>query len=1360
MKTLLRLFFATLVISSATLYAQDRYAFNDKADGFSLSSRSNNTLTILHNVSGITIETTNRDGVEGQFITLSGIHIANDAGAPDLPSGSTFVAIPNGAKASVKMVNAKTKTLKDIDLIPAPQPQLENDNSPAIYRKDMNIYGRDAFYPATPYQISEVMTVRGMEMVQVGVMPFQYNPVTKELVVYENLELEITLEGGDGTYGDLRYRSPEWDQILSDLLLNRDVLQEVDYGERLRKHYENRETGCEYIIITPDNEEFVQLADSIKRFRTLQGIPTEIYTVSQCGGNNSQAIRNFIRDAYNDWDMPPTAVLILGDHNTDPTKGVVSVTMNNHPGGSDYNPYISDHSYSVMGNNHMPEIILGRITGRNYDELYHMIKKDLDYERTPPTDPDFYDHPITAMGFQLERWFQLCSEVVNGFWEHALGKHPVRLNAIYQGNPGSQWSSAQRTNTIVNYFGPDGCGYIPRTMSHLTDWSATGAKVNQAINSGAFIIQHRDHGNEEVWGEPSYTIGNIKNLNNEHLVYVMSNNCLTGRFNYNGPDGCFAEVFHRHQHGALGLIAATEVSYSFVNDVYVWGAYDNMWPEFMPSYGTEHPTNFLLPAFGNAAGKYFLRQSSWTDNEVKEITYYLFHQHGDTFMNLYSEVPRNVEVEMLPVLTAGSGSYEIKTEEGATIALTANGQIIGFGYGTGDVQQITVSPQLPGTMVKLTITKQNCYRYEHNISVIPSEGPYLIFDGFTVNDANGNGNQSIDYNEDCQLNVTLRNVGSSAIDNITATLTCQDPAIQILQNTSQYNHINALETSLNENAFAVHFSDAIEDGKSIRFFLSMEGNDYQFNDSIDIVVNAPKFAFTSLTLSDEAGNPIDRLSKGASAWMSFELANTGHSQSAEAASNLQIMAPFLDIEANPFFVPEMEAGTTYNNTFKVTVLDNAPEGGILHYAIKAESGYYQTIMESEIPLGYTMEDFEDEQLNPNLTWNTGNGNKAWTIIEDENAPGGHCLKSPVLEDNKTSYVYIGVNTNVDDKISFYHRTSTENGDKLVFMINSETVQTWGGQTDWTRSEFDLKAGQNTLRFGFKKNAQNSGGDDCVMSDQICLPPMAELILYAGDDEDVCASTSYIPNSYVYHQQSIQWSSDGDGSFDDNTLIHPTYTFGENDLTAGEVVLHLTAVSELNGIQAVDKVTLTLKEDLTNMTPGAPVGDTVIDLSQTQQSVYQTINPKPYNVNWAIEPEQAGTLHEDGNQTTITWNSDFRGIATLSYVLDNGCGTSEPSTVTSIRVFNSTGLTEYEGPNLQVYPNPAKDLLFVKARFNQSGTTVLRVFDDQGRLVMESMSNNDHEVLDDSIRLTGLRSGIYFIQVLQGEEGRFARFIVM
>ena len=1359
MKQLHQLFLTLILLLGYALNAQTEYKFNDKPNGFSVKSKSNTTLHIDYNVNAVTIEDVQRSGMEGQSITISGIHIANEAGAPDLPSSSAFVAIPNGSKPSIKLVNAKTKTFHNIDLIPAPQPQLDNNKSPAVYQKDMDIYGHNANYPALPYQLSEVMTVRGVEMVQVGVMPFQYNPVTKELVVYEELELAFSTEGGDGNYGDLRYRTPEWDQILSDMLLNRDVLPKVNYGERLRKHYENRETGCEYIIITPDNEEFIQLADSVKQFRTLQGIPTEVYTVSQCGGNNSQSIREFIRNAYNNWDMPPAAVLILGDHSSNPSQGVVSVTMNNHPGGDSYNPYISDHTYSVMDNTHMPEIIIGRITGRNYEELYHMIKKDLDYERTPPADPNFYDHPITAMGFQLERWFQLCSEVVHGFWEHELGKHPVRLNAIYQGTPGSQWSTAQHTNTIINYFGPNGCGYIPQNMSHLNDWSATGAKVNEAINNGAFIIQHRDHGAEEVWGEPSYAIGNIKKLTNENLTYVMSNNSLTGRFNYTGPDGCFAEAFHRHQYGALGLIAATQVSYSFVNDVYVWGMYDNMWPDFMPTYGTEHPTNFLLPAFGNAAGKYFLRQSSWTDNEVKEITYYLFHQHGDAYMNLYSEVPRDLEVEMYPVLTAGSGQFEIKTEENACICLTVDDQIIGFDYGTGDVQLITVTPQQPGTTAKLTITKQNCYRFEHNITVIPAEGPYLIFNDFTVNDENGNGNQAIDYNESCQLNVTLRNVGSNDIENITTTLSSQHPEIQVLQNTSTYSHIDALGTLSGNDAFVVHFGDAIEDGTPIRFFLHMENNGYQFNDSIDIVVNAPKYHFTNITLTNSEGNAIDRVYPGETAWMNFSLTNEGHSKSAEATSRLQIMAPFLDIEENPLTIPEIEAGATYNTAFKVMLHDNSPQGGILHYLVQAESGFYQTDMASEIPLGYTMEDFEDDQLNPNLTWNLGSGDKAWTIIEDETAPGGHCIKSPALENNKSSYLYIGVTTTVDDVISFYHKTSTENGDKLLFMINSQTVDSWGGETEWTRSEYPLKAGTSTIRFGFKKNAQGSGGNDCVLIDQICLPPMAELIIYAGDDAYVCSSTTYTTNSYAFYQNEIQWSTTGDGHFDDNTLVSPKYTFGTNDLNNGTVVLNMSAVSTLNGVQMSDQVTVTLLEDLAGFIPTAPIGDTTVDVHQTTQSEYQLLDPLPSNVLWILEPETAGSVATTGNHATIDWNSNYSGTATLSYMIDNGCGVSDPSEQLSIKVFNSNNLDEHEGQGLMVYPNPAKDVLVVKAGFSQSGSALIRIFDYQGKLVMECTSDTNDAFLNKTIQVNDLNRGIYLMQVLQGEEAYLTRFVL-
>lgn len=1355
MKELRHLFITLVLLSGLTLTAQTEYKLNNLQDGFSLGSRNNNTTTIVHNVSAVTLEQTDLEGLEGQFITMNGIHIANTAGAPDLPSSSTFVAIPNGSTPTVKMVNAKTKTIKDVDLVPAPQPQLDDDNSPAVYQKDMSVYGRNAFYPATPYNISEVTTIRGVDMVQVGVMPFQYNPVTKELIVYEDLELELTTEGGDGTYGDLRYRNPEWDQILSDMLLNREVLPEIDYGERLRKHYESRETGCEFIIITPDNEEFIQLADSIKKFRTDQGVPTGIYTVSQCGGNDGNSIRNFILNAYNNWDMPPAAVLILGDHNTDGTQGVVSYTMNNHPGGDGYNPYISDHRYSVTGNNHMPNVIIGRITGRDYDELYHMIKKDLDYERTPPTNPSFYDEPITAMGFQLERWFQLCSEIVNGFMEHELGKHPVRVNAIYQGTPGSRWSTYEHTNTVVNYFGPNGCEYIPSNMSHLTDWSGTGNKVNDAINSGAFILQHRDHGAEEVWGEPSYNTGYIRRLTNPDLTFVMSCNCLTGRFNYGGTngDGCFAEVFHRHQHGALGLIAATQVSYSFVNDVYVWGMYDNMWPDFMPTYGTQHATNFIRPAFGNAAGKFFLRQSSWTDDYVKEITYYLFHHHGDPYMNLYSEVPQQLNVEMLPVVMAGSGQYQLKVDEGASICLTVNDQIIGFDYGTGDIQNVAITPQVPGTTVKLTITKQNYYRYEHLLTTIPAEGPYLIYNAIQINDEAGNGNQAVDYNETCDLGVSIHNVGSESIGNITATLSCDNAKVQILQGQTTFGTVGTDEIIQADNAFTVRFDEAFDDQEPLRLYLAMNAGDYSYGDSIDIRVNAPVISCTNVSFTNAEGEPTDRFFQGETSMMIFNITNSGHSKSLDLSNQLNIKAPFLDITENTLPLEAVDAGETAQVAFQVNMHDNASKGNILDYSLDINSGIRDIKFENRAMLGYTTEDFEDEVLNPNIQWNLGSGSKKWYIVEDETAVEGFCIHSPAINNNATAKLALSIRCALPESFTFSHKTSTEPGDELILSINSKEMGTWSGISDWEQSTFELNEGQNVIIFTYKKNGQGSGGDDCVMIDHLLFPPMEELFIFAGDDTEICSNEPYTPNSCALHPEEILWTTSGDGSFDDPNLEQPSYSFGIADKQNGQVVLSMT-VTDVHNTTQTDELAISLIEDLSEITPEEPAGDTLIDLRLISISDYNANVSTEYDIAWSLEPEEAGTLIMGGNMANIVWNSEFRGNATLTYTIGNICGNSEVSLPLNIQVMNSTDVNENLDVPVTVYPNPARDQIHVKAAGIEGEFTV-RIVDVLGRIVAETKGTSE-AILNTS----HLQNGVYNIQVLSQISGILSQTILI
>jgi hypothetical protein len=196
----------------------------------------------------------------------------------------------------------------------------------------------------------------------------------------------------------------------------------------------------------------------------LQGIRTGVFTLTDIGGNNTSLIESFIDNAYNTWTIPPAAILLMADYGTGPATGN-GITSPFHSG------FISDNVYACIGTqDYLADIVLARMTAQNNTHLQNIIRKSLDYERNPSTNPNFYANPVTAMGYQSDRWFQICSEIINGFFEFVLLKQPVRENAGYtNGSAPPSWSTNQNTSLIINHFGPNGLGYIPATPSHLTD---------------------------------------------------------------------------------------------------------------------------------------------------------------------------------------------------------------------------------------------------------------------------------------------------------------------------------------------------------------------------------------------------------------------------------------------------------------------------------------------------------------------------------------------------------------------------------------------------------------------------------------------------------------------------------------------------------------------------------------------------------------------------------------------------------------------------------------------------------------------------------------------------------------------------
>jgi hypothetical protein len=151
------------------------------------------------------------------------------------------------------------------------------------------------------------------------------------------------------------------------------------------------------------------------------------------------------------------------------------------------------------------------------------------------------------------------------------------------------------------------------------------------------------------------------------------------------------------------------------------------------------------PSFGNVAGKYFLQQSSWPYNTSNKAvtTYYLFHHHGDAFMTVYSEMPQNLTVAHEPVILSGLGIFNVTADNGSLIALTLNNEILAVAEGTGAPVSLSIPIVTPGETVKLTITKQNYYRYSADLQVIPPTGAYIIFESAVVNDSSYGFTQAI-----------------------------------------------------------------------------------------------------------------------------------------------------------------------------------------------------------------------------------------------------------------------------------------------------------------------------------------------------------------------------------------------------------------------------------------------------------------------------------------------------------------------------------------------------------------------------------------------------------------------------------------
>jgi len=1146
--------------------------------GISLQKNDAQGVTIGFSIKEFDISSRSFNGETMQEIGLTGNFLPNAEGAPNLPVISRYVAIPQGSQAAIEIKRQRTETVSNIDMAPAPRIPLDTERGPLQYNKDLSIYSKNALYPQQPVIVSQPKKIRGVDVVLVSITPYQYNPVTKELVVIRDIEVNVNFTGGNGHFGEDRLRSRFWDPILKDNILNSESIQPIDYSARMAYQTSHRETGCEYLIIVPNDPMFSQWADTIKKFRTEQGILTKIVTLQEIGNNTTTAIENYINNAYNNWDIPPAAFLMMADHGTNAQTQIPAPIWDNY--------CVSDNLYADVDNDDLPEIAHARMTAQTAAHLQTMVTKFIEYETNPPTSADFYNKPITALGWQTERWFQICSEVVGGFWKNSLNKQPVRINAVYQGNPNSDpWSTATNTATVVNYFGPNGTGYIPATPQELGGFSGgTPSQVNDALNAGSFMLQHRDHGYEQGWGEPGYTSSNIPGLTNVgKLSYIMSVNCLTGKYNYSSE--VFAEKFHRYTYnnqnaGAVGILAASEVSYSFVNDVFVWGMYDNMWTNFLPDYGALFEERDLIPAFGMCAGKIFLQQSSWPYNTSnKEVTYNLFHCHGDAFLDVYSEVPQQLTVSHNEVMLAGLSTFDVTANEGAFIALSANGEIIGTGVGTGSPVAIPVNTPAIGTVVKIVVTKQNYFRHTSSVIVISPENPYVVSTAVAINDPAGNNNQKLDFGETAFLSVTEENLGNTDSQNTLVTLNLTDPNITIVDNTENYGVVPAHQNVTVPSGFQVQVANNVPNGYTATVQATATNGTDTWVSNLALTCYAPALSVAgTIDIDDsQSGNNNGRLDAGETVDLIINNYNNGGATALNAIASLASSSGWITINSATYNVGDIAPLASPTAVFNVTAHPNCPAG--LHIPINytLTAGSYTLEHVYDLQAGIIVEDWETGDFTK-FSWIAG-GNQPWTITNVAPFEGTYSAKSGTINNSQTSQLILNFNVPADDTVSFYYKTSSEaSKDKLRFYIDIIEKGQFSGITGWQQAKFPITAGSHTLKWIYNKDASGSAGSDCAWVDFIVLPSAPTTACMAGPDGYSCQGAPFQCQGEAINYNTVAWETSGTGTFSSQTILNPVYTPSAEDIAAGSVTLTMAATG-ISGT-VVDNMLLSMQDPAT------------------------------------------------------------------------------------------------------------------------------------------------------------------------------------
>ena len=419
--------------------------------------------------------------------------------------------------------------------------------------------------------------------------------------------------------------------------------------------------GAKYLIIAHDN--FYNQVLPLAKWKHKKGVPTKVVRLSEIG-NTPTSIKNYILNAYNNWQVKPEYVLLFG------AVDYVSTAY-----GSGY-----DHYYSDLEGNVLPEIAVGRLPCLSSSQAEMMVQKILSFEKDIILHPEWYIKGTT-----------IVNEEDEAYWD-----------SLY----------VRDTRMVRNFWMQ--YGYI--TIDNFRRIFGNNANdVINSVNEGREFVLYRGNGVENWWSP--FTVNPYSTSNGKKLPIIVSGTCQTiamiPGYEYAGEAWLRAGEVNNLK-GAVSFLGTTTVitGGGHYRSAFVRGFFKKIYLDSV----------FILGEAFKAGKKQVLDSTGFTSEVMSwqllgDPELNIWTKKPDSFLVIYPETIPPISQTLEIIVKSKTNLNPVNKARVCIMGMNDSIYVYGETNNQGYVYLQIPPPSILCTLY-LTVTKTNYIPFESNIYVI------------------------------------------------------------------------------------------------------------------------------------------------------------------------------------------------------------------------------------------------------------------------------------------------------------------------------------------------------------------------------------------------------------------------------------------------------------------------------------------------------------------------------------------------------------------------------------------------------------------------------------------------------------------